>query len=309
MRLVDQLLQTVARLTRALPDVRGLGRLYRMFNRLALQIGVEPQVVAPMRDGTTLRLDLRTQTDLNAYYRGRYDPVLMNTVVSLLDPSTVFLDVGANVGYYSVAIAAWFRAHGNQGRVVAFEPFEGNFVRLCENLADNALQAICSAHKVGLSDVAADSLITLREDFRLGAGTGNASIPTDAAFDAGFRTVPIRLEPLDSFWPQHYATAGRIDMIKVDIEGHEDYCLRGARQTLAQHRPTILMEVNRPFYDVRRVELDATFLPLLPAAYGIYRLNHGIWQRIETLTVCSTIDNVLLVPDEKLSLPCYAVFS
>jgi hypothetical protein len=86
----------------------------------------------------------------------------------------------------------------------------------------------------------------------------------------------------------------------MDIEGHEDFCLKGGQCTVAAHRPTILMEVNEPFYRSRKVDLDDVFLPLLPQDYLIYRQQVARWGPIRSLNECDVLDNVFFVPKEKL---------
>lgn len=95
----------------------------------------------------------------------------------------------------------------------------------------------------------------------------------------------------------------------MDIEGHEDYCLEGGRQTIAAHRPTLLMEVNKPYYEARGVRLDERLLPLLPENYVIFREIGGRWTRSGSLDACSQIDNVFLVPVERLGSPRYSMFN
>ena len=58
----------------------------------------------------------------------------------------------------------------------------------------------------------------------------------------------------------------------------------------------------------RKIELDARFLPLIPKEYYIFRQNNLKWKRIDSLNDCSKIDNVFLVPKEKLNLKGYSIF-
>ena len=186
--------------------------------------------------------------------------------------------------------------------------FEGNYKRLFDNLKANDLNAFCSVHNVGLSNNSADSLLTLRDDFLHGSNTGNAAIATNEKFDEGFRKVPIQLEMLDKLWQELYGKHGRIDIMKMDIEGHEDFCLQGGRQTIESHRPTILMEVNKPFYIARGVNLDDIFLPLIPEKYVTCRKVGTRWKLINSLNECSAVDNVFMIPMEKSSLNGYEIF-
>src|ERR1035437_6524684 len=94
----------------------------------------------------------------------------------------------------------------------------------------------------------------------------------------------------------------------MDIEGHEDFCLEGGQRVIREHRPTILMEVNKPYYSARGVKLDERFLPLIPDRYSIYRHADSVWRRIVSFNDCSNIDNVFLIPNERLNLESYKFF-
>lgn len=253
-------------------------------------------------------VDLRTNTELGAYYRGAYDSAHLEIICALLDPDSFFVDVGANVGFYTVAIGNWIRAQGGLGRVIAFEPVEGNYKRLIENVNGNDLEAFCSLHKVALSSESADGLITLREDFLRGSATGNAAVPTNDKFDEGFAQIPIELERLDDIWPELYGMHGRLDVMKIDIEGHEDFCLEGGKQTIGANRPTILMEINPPYYDARGVNPSSKILPLIPESYVIYGQGEKSWERMGLLDERRGIYDVFLIPREKLGRRGYGMF-
>lgn len=187
---------------------------------------------------------------------------------------------------------------------MAFEPFIGNYKRLNENISANDLSNYCISKNYGLSNCSDEIHITLREDFKHGSSTGNAAIPTNAVFDKDFKTSPIQLYRLDD----EILNKTKIDIIKMDIEGHEDLCLNGAQETIKSHRPTILMEVAKAYYKARGVKLDETFFPLFPENYiGFYQKNH-VWAQISTLENCTQIDNVFWVPQEKLKLKTYSIF-
>ena len=294
--------------TRSSPAFRGLGRCYRLLNDWLLRWGAEPVASVGMKDGTNMMVDLRTQTDIDAYYRGEYDRLLINGVRQILDLDSTFLDVGANIGYYTVSIGKFIRDSNRAGRVVAFEPYHGNYCRLLENIQRNNLESVCHANPVGLSNRSGESRITLREDFSRGSGTGNAAIPTSEQFDQGFSKVPITLVTLDSIWISQQGLQGIIDMIKLDIEGHEGFFLQGARNTIENHRPTLLMEVNKPYYIARGANIDSEVLPQLPQDYLIFKVQGKQWTQINSLGACGMIDNVMFVPEEKMNRTGYEIF-
>lgn len=306
--LSNVLLEILARHTRKSAPTRKTRKLYERVHRwMMMKPGrVTPIVTAPLNDQTRLRLDLRSGTEYRAYFEGCYDDYFIRTISSLLNADDLFVDVGANIGFYTVAIGASLKKRGGRGQVFAFEPFRNNLDRLEENIALNALQPICLVQEFGLSDQAGTSELTLREDFKSGAQTGNAAIPTNEVFDHGFRRISIRLETLDGIWRQAPLHGRPIELMKMDIEGHEDFCLRGGQDTLRACRPTVFMEVNKPYYDARGVDIDGTFLPLMPPGYSIYKKDDGgHWRRITTFADCSWLDNVFLIPEEKLARPAY----
>lgn len=276
---------------------------------MTLLWGAPSLATARMKDGTTLIVDLTTGTEKWAFYFGRYDEKLISTIHTISNPDLCFLDVGANIGFYTVSISSLYRMKSGEGFVVAFEPFESNYRRLKENVQRNNLQEYCILKSIGLSDQAKRSEITLREDFARGSETGNAAIPSNDECDKGFKRVPIALETLDTVWTSEEFSSLTIDIIKLDIEGHEDFFLRGAQTLISSQRPTILMEVNKPYYRGRKVDLDPLFLPLLPHDYSLFRCHRNQWTRFASFDECQELDNAMLIPNDKLDHPRYGCFA
>ncbi|RNC84896.1 MAG: FkbM family methyltransferase [Winogradskyella sp.] len=309
MSFVQKTIHFTSEITRKLPKNKFLRKLYKRINWLFLKLGANPIVTAKMQDGSLLIVDLTTRTEREAFYTGIYDEDLIHTLLNMLRPNTTFLDVGANIGFYSVALSNFISKNTLNSHVVSFEPFEGNFERLEANILKNAFSNVCTINNYGLSDEAKTSQITLREDFKHGSNTGNAAIPTGGFLDEGFKLSEIRLEILDEVWTKDFNALPNIDLVKVDIEGHEDFFLRGSQDTLNSHRPTILMEVNKPYYASRGVDLDETFKGLVPENYQVYRSDNGHWIKTESYKDCKNLDNVFIIPEEKLTLKGYEIFN
>lgn len=308
MNLSTKFLKTISVLTKKLPEHRKLNQLYKHFNRIGLVMGADPIVVSEMKDGTRMHVDLSTKTERISFYTGKYDSRFIGVIKSLFNVDSCFLDVGANIGFYTIALGNHIKEKNAKGKVISFEPFEGNYNRLTDNVKLNSLESFCFLNPYGLSNKVMETQITLREDFKHGSNTGNAAIQTSKDMDKGFKLFPIKLKDLDEVWTNDFKNLGNIDMIKMDIEGHEDFCLEGGKNTIEKHRPTILMEVNKPYYEARKVKLDATFLKLIPSNYNIYRTVGLKWVKIISLNECSKNDNVFLVPQEKLETDAYRIF-
>jgi FkbM family methyltransferase len=246
--------QSFAYMLRRSPDVRGRGRISGIIHKYFVPASHHPKVWASMRLGHQMLVDLRSGTELAAYYTGDYETRSIETAIKLIHPDSVILDVGANVGFWTVPLA---RALGAGGRLHAFEPVPANFARLGENVRRNNLEAIVRLHHQGLSDRKANVPISLREDFQNGAETGNAAIVIDSD-DSRFTCTNVEVTPLDG---ETFRSLGidHVDFIKLDIEGHEDKFLAGATVVFERFRPILFMEINEAYYARRGIDPSQVF--------------------------------------------------
>lgn len=170
-----------------------------------------------------------------------FDPAVSETLYRLIDPGETFVDVGANIGYITSLGAA--RA-GAAGRVVAFEPHPTVHELLASNVASWSVRpgvAPVELHSVALTDETGTGELSIGIDENMGLaalfeGEGDA---------LGGTTVPVELERLDNLFPE-----GTIDVLKIDVEGHEPGVLRGASELLASRRVRdIVFEDHDPYPD------------------------------------------------------------
>jgi FkbM family methyltransferase len=203
--------------------------------------------------GYEMLLDLRSSTESLAYYTGDYETAAIRSVLRLMSPNWVVLDVGANIGFWTVPLAKVLKG---RGCLHAFEPVPANFARLVQNVEKNGLSQVARAHPFGLSDRNGVLQISLREEFAQGAGTGNAAIVIDSE-DLRFACLNIRIYPLDDIFES--LKAPRVDFIKVDIEGHEDKFLAGGAEVIRRFRPIIYIEINEDYYQRRGLDATALF--------------------------------------------------
>lgn len=157
--------------------------------------------------------------------------------------SGVFVDVGANIGKWTISVA---RRLGPRGKVVAIETEPSNFAALCRNIKANGLenvipiQAACSN---------ADGPVTLyRHPRSLHTSTIDRShaLPTpDSPSQAGLETTTVEGRTLDSLLDQ--LGIREINLLKIDVEGAEMAVLEGATHTLANSSPLrIIVEAWNP---------------------------------------------------------------
>jgi len=155
-----------------------------------------------------------------------YEPHVRRFMRDRLRAGQVVVDVGANVGCLCFQAA---RLVGERGRVVAIEPNPDNVQLLFAGIVMNGWANVevwpCAAWD-------APGVMSLK------GGASNTYVVRAAPVREGRAyTQLIRLD-------EALARADRVDLIKIDIEGHEPRAIRGARNVIEQHRPTLLTEFN-----------------------------------------------------------------
>jgi FkbM family methyltransferase len=144
----------------------------------------------------------------------------------------VFVDIGANVGFFTL-LAACSASPG--GRVLAFEPHPEARGRMLHLLGLNALTPIVTVSGVALSDgsAAAAPLFLTTDSVLSTLDPSLAPLGEDFPFTT---TVEVPLASLDDWLAASpdWANA-RIDVVKIDVEGTEERVLRGMSRTLSRH--------------------------------------------------------------------------
>jgi FkbM family methyltransferase len=182
-------------------------------------------VALPFVEGTFLLASRGMTGATGNWYCGLHELDEMAFVLHVLRPGDHFVDVGANVGSYTVLAAGAVGA-----KVTAVEPVSATFAHLERNLALNDLGSGVFAWQGGLSDRPG----TL--DFTATLDTVNH---VAAAGEEG-PTVEVTVRTLDDLVGSECP-----DLLKIDVEGHERSVLLGAAATLANPRLlAIVMETN-----------------------------------------------------------------
>ena len=211
-------------------------------------------LIIPLR-GHELRVPAADSALVPYLLRDRcWEPHITHYLEHALNSSSTFVDVGANVGYFTVLCASLAR------RVVSFEPVRRNYRYCAANLVLNQLTNV-ELHPLGLWHE--DAIMPLRTD----------SIGVNAAIDpAGgglTETDAIEVVSLDSFVARGRLALPRLDVLKLDVEGAELSALKGMRETIARLRPHIVMELNRPMLATFGVTIDDVWQFLREFGYEI----------------------------------------
>ena len=292
-RTATALMRHFGRAGRALPyNVRGRGQLAIALTSLLLKFGAEPVVHCNMAAGHRLRLDCRVAGHCWAFFSGEYDDAKQSALLSFLRPGGAALDVGANIGFYTVPMAILAKEIGS--RVIAVEPVASNAEWLRYNLVINGCADVTAVLEVGLGNDCAQEEIVLAEDFLAGGVVGNATVASREIYGPKFARATVQLDTLDRIWCDRQ----RIDIVKVDIEGYETMFLEGGRKTIKAHRPVLLIELNRYHQEVRGIDFDTAVSSLLPERYIFAELRTSGIAQIDSLAECVDTD-FLAIPEER----------
>lgn len=180
-------------------------------------------------DSVTYDLDLRELIDSTIYFEGAWEPDMVAVLKRVMIPGQIAIDVGANMGYFTLLLA---QLVGDTGKVIAFEPMSSAFVRLTRNLELNSLSNVI-AEKVALSNAASEEMTSFATSWRLDL---RAPMPPPEL---------VTFETLDTYTKNHAELLPHIDLLKLDVDGHEEAVLRGAEITLRNQAPLILLEVGK----------------------------------------------------------------
>lgn len=213
----------------ALPVGCGQHRAVRRIFEARLR-GLRPTPVRTrLRGGATMSLDISDYTQAQALLNRRYDPALVAFIRSRLPREGTFYDVGGHIGFVSLAVAC---ARPDVS-VVAFEPHPDNRERLEENVALNP------GSRIEIEAAAAGSAAGTAMLSNDGEGTDfHRIVGRDAT-----GSVEVVVHALDEVARDR--GADRIDVLKLDVEGHEPEALVGASALLAAGRiGVVICELN-----------------------------------------------------------------
>lgn len=152
-----------------------------------------------------------------------YEYHVTKVIKNILRPDHVFLDVGCNIGWF-VLLAA---SVAKNGKVFGFEPNHENVQLLYRSIAENGFDNI-----VIFQNAVTDRRCLLQLSSHAAYGFVHALESSDDDYVQGVALDELlRNEP-------------RIDIIKMDIEGHEPVALEGMREIIGKHRPLIVSEFH-----------------------------------------------------------------
>jgi FkbM family methyltransferase len=210
--------------------------------------------------GSTMNVDVRDLVSRMIFWFGRWEPNLSSAIESILAEGDVFVDVGANIGYYSLLAS---KLVGPGGQVVAIEALPSTHALLKRNLSDNGVNNVRTAN-VAVSDAAGQ--LTVYSGI-----AGNTGSATTVPIEGRQPIVTVDALPLNEILTLQERE--NVALIKIDIEGAEVTVLRQILDTihLYPEKTKIIVEMTPSTGDV---ELDDLFSSVLSAGFQAYKIEN-----------------------------------
>ena len=182
-----------------------------------------------------------------------YEPHVTSVVMKLLKEGDVFLDIGANVGYFTMLASSLVKSNG---KVIAFEPNPQNLQLIYSSIVEN------DAVNVDIYPYAASNEKAILNFTTVGSNGGVVSASSQEQ-QYYFLVPAIVLDEL-------LESEERISLIKIDIEAHEPYAIRGMEKLIKRLKPKMITEFHPWAMKQNNLELPEEYL------YQLFDLGYQI---------------------------------
>ena len=195
---------------------------------------------------------------------GFYEIELSRKIVSLAKQGGLFVDVGANYGYFSCLWAA----SSKKNRVMAFEASPRNIAPLRENISNNNFEPQIEVYDIALGKEVGNLPFSFMSDEQTGWG--------GLAFEDGTTTIDVSVVTLDQFWTE--TDHQIIDVLKIDTEGADTWVLQGAESLLRNHKIlNVFFEENIERMNSLNIKSEESKQLLSKYGYRLKSLGDGQW--------------------------------
>jgi len=170
---------------------------------------------------------------------GKYEPYESQLILREVNERDVVVDVGANIGYYTILLADKV---GVNGRVYAFEPNKICFEILKKNVEKNGFKNVELVNKAISDKKGINKLFISRENY------GDHKLFKD---EKNRENEPIKTVKLDEYLKNREK---KIDFMKIDSQGWEPAIIDGSKEIIKRDRPTIFFEYSPMSYEVAKLD-------------------------------------------------------
>jgi len=228
------------------------------------------ELVVPYDSGL-ININTSSNIEYRILFRQYPEPEIARLIKHVVTPGAVCLDVGANIGAYTLLMA--FCA-GPTGKVISLEPHPHLCERLLKNVALNGLQNV-EVLQAALSDSNGEAPLYTYEE-------GAQEQTTSSLLPAQGLPAEVRVQTVTGHTLQEEYDLSSCSLIKLDVEGHESVCLRQLSDVIAGSHPLILCEYVKKNWDRANASLNDTRKFLQTHGYDIYCVHNELMQPLKS---------------------------
>ena len=162
-----------------------------------------------------------------------HEPLTTNLLSKELKKDMVCLDVGGNIGYYTLLES---NIVGSGGKVIAIEPSPPNFQRLKKNLEIQDTENV-DAYNFAAGDVDGSINFLVYQE-----SNGSFTIPDGETTDLPGELIKVKAKRLDTFLDE--LKISNVDFVRMDVEGYEFHIIEGMKNTIEKFKPMFQIEVH-----------------------------------------------------------------
>jgi len=208
---------------------------------------------------------------------GQYEPKSVALLKRIIAPGMKCIDAGAHIGFYTCLLA---HLVGECGKVYSFEPMPSNFELLVKNINENQIQQRVYAYQLACSD---------NSGIMTASKVSNMYVIGQVSDAEQVNLEAVRMDDI---------VKEAIDIVKLDVEGHEPSAIRGMVSILSKDKPIILSEINEYWLRTCSNSSATEYIDLLKSfAYDVFdvkNLDHPISNGSLELDILDTLDVVAL---------------
>ena len=196
---------------------------------------------------------------------GYLEKWITNVFIDHIKPGMTVLDVGSNVGYYSLLAA---NIVGEKGKVIAFEANKYLCDIIYSNFSINGYLNFSQVKNVAVYSESTKLLFTIL-DKHLGSSSLWMTEDIANTYHDHASVVEVQAEPIDNIIP----AGNRVDFIKIDAEGAEMHILAGSQRVINENREiSILMEYHPNNIVMGGISIDDIITKIFSYGFSIYKI-------------------------------------
>ncbi len=246
-------------------------------NSQAVYVG-DNQVLTRLYTGQKIYVD---SSDISVspalMFDGTWEPEVTGVFTELLRPSDTFIDVGANMGFFGIVAGTVInREHG--GKIAMIEANPRLVPLIFKSINVCGLLGTATVANFAISDHEGELELQVVKHYLGSSAVDNLEVHFDAAAEMSSTVQPEVLEKVvvPSITLDAYAereSLGKVDLIKIDIEGHEEFAYAGMTKIIDENRASLRLLIE---YSMNRYSDSAGFFDQIQDDFKfVYAIEHG----------------------------------